>query len=145
MSGILRSWLCQNELCATEFDSWEPYPCCPRCKNVRTQWLPRGGHIAAKSPSLDGELRALADAFKMTDLASAREGERVKPALPAPPSPSGPQMQFAPGFAAAPFARDRDGRVRAVCQPSSQGVDFKVKHGINAPLTQAPRARLSKA
>lgn len=146
MAEILRSWLCLNDACSSQFDSWEPYPACPDCGNVRTQWVPKGGHIASKSPGLDGELRSLVDAFKLTDLASAKEGERAMPALRTPAEvPTGPQMQFAPGFAATPYARDRDGQVRAVCQPSSQLVDYKVKHGINAPLSQPHRARLSKA
>lgn len=147
MSEILRTWQCQNEACSAQFDAWENYPACPNCGNVRVSWVPKGGHIAGKSPGLDAELRNLVDAFKLTDLASAKEGERAMPALrsPASSAPAGPQMQFAPGFSAAPYARDTAGKVRAVGQWSSQGVDFKVKPAIGSPLSQPARARMTKA
>ena len=127
MEGVLRTWLCQNAKCGAAFDSWDKYPPCTQCGCVRVTWMPAGGHIGNSAKAFDTTLRELADAFKMTDIASAKEGERAMPKLkPQTMHDQGNAMQFAPGFVGAPYQLDAAGRAHAVCQPSAANVNFKV-------------------
>lgn len=142
MAEILRSWRCLNHRCGNTFDAWEANPACPECGNVRVDWLPGGGHVGGTARSVDAEFRALADAFKLTDLASPSRGERAMPALKTPPSaaPAGPQMQFAPGFATTvPYVIGQDGRPHGVCMPSAQNVNFKARLGVGEKLSGSGR------
>lgn len=122
-AGVIRTWQCQSERCARIFDSWDRYPTCPDCGNVRTSWVPGAVNVGNAAAKLDATLRDLADAFSLTNLRSAKAGERAKPSLPAP-APSGPQINFAPGFSA-PLTPN------AACLPSTTKVDFKVKAGLD--------------
>ena len=136
MNGIVRSWACLNKRCGQTFDAWEPFPECPRCHGVRVQWIPGGGHVAGTAKGADSELRALTDAFGLTNLKSAREGEAAK-VLATQPAPSNDRhhaMQFAPGFAQVPYAMDRTGKVHSVCAPSMQNVNFKTKLSTDVAL-----------
>ncbi len=124
MTDILRSWQCQNARCGRTFDAWENYPACPGCGGVRTQWLPRGGHVFTEAArTADTELRNLANSFGLNDINSARRDERAKPKLPVAPNPgrSVPNMQFAPGFTA-PVNPNA-----AQCLPSTSNVNFKTR------------------
>ena len=135
MTGIIRSWHCQNVRCGKEFSAWESNPTCPSCGCVRVAWVPGGGHVAGTAKAADAELRNLVDVFKMTDVNSAKRGERAMPKLPPQPvvGRDQPNMQFAPGFTA-PLARDSQGRVVATCQPSTSHVNFKAKVAAGVPL-----------
>jgi hypothetical protein len=132
MADIIRSWLCLNARCRSQFDAWDANPACPKCECVRVQWVPGGGHVAGSAKAADAELRALADCFKLGDINSARRDERAKPALKQPPVDRSQTMQFAPGFASVPYARDAAGKVYPVCQPSAQDVSFKVRSAARA-------------
>jgi hypothetical protein len=119
MSGILRTWLCQNRMCSSEFDSWERNPECPTCGCVRVEWCPRGGHIAGISKGADAEFRALADAFKMDDFHSAARGEAAKKRhVGKPVDPRAPVHDFG-GFAA-PVDM-----TQATCVPAANKINFK--------------------
>ena len=133
--GVIRSWQCLNGRCSKEFESWEPNPSCPSCGGVRVNWIPGGGHVAGTSRAADAELRTLADTFGMTDINTARRGERAKPALPSAPAAErgAPAVTFGPGFSS-PVVRDRSGAPVATCLPSSSPVDFKVKAGRDRPM-----------
>lgn len=136
--GVLRTWWCQNGKCEEVFDAWENYPACPKCGCVRTSWVPRGGHIGSKATGIDATFRSLADAYGMTDIAPARAGERSMPGLKQPAAHElGPQHQFAPGFVGRPYDIDAAGNYRAVCQPSSSKVDFKVKAQVGKRLASS--------
>jgi hypothetical protein len=132
MAEILRSWLCLNARCNAQFDAWTDYPSCTKCGGARVQWIPGGGHVAGTARAADAELRQLADNFGLTDLNSARRGERAKPALQAAP-PTGRQqsMQFAPGFTA-PVNPER-----AACVPSTSRVNFKARVGTGSALAHS--------
>jgi hypothetical protein len=129
MQGVLRSWQCQNARCNKQFDAWEAYPTCPKCGNVRVQWIPGGGHIAGTAAAADSELKKLADQFGLSNLNSARRDQAAKPVVtpPAAPREWHNAMQFAPGFAATPYVMGQNGRPMPVCVPSMQGVSFKTK------------------
>jgi hypothetical protein len=43
-------------------------------------------------------------------------------------------MQFAPGFVGPGYQRDVTGAYRAICEPSSAKVDFKVKAAVGKRL-----------
>jgi hypothetical protein len=136
MSGILRTWLCQNSRCGNEFPSWESNPTCPTCKCVRVQWVPRGGNIITEAcRSADSELRQLASGFELSDINSAQRGERAKPKVPQPVNPgrNQPNMQFGPGFTS-PIIHDRNGRPMATCLPSTSNVNFKARVGTGNAL-----------
>jgi hypothetical protein len=127
MQGILRTWTCQNRRCGAMFDAWDDYPPCPSCGCARTNWMPNGGHIGKAAPGIDAELKTLATNYGMTDIASARAGERAMPKAPtAAPRMTADMMQFAPGFVGTPYTLDAQGRPQAVCQPSAANVNFKV-------------------
>jgi hypothetical protein len=137
MQGVLRTWVCQNARCGKQFDAWADFPSCPQCRCVRTAWLPAGGNIIGAARTADRELRALADAYGMTNMNSdLRAGERAMPALKQTPAaaPVHPQ-QFAPGFVAPPYQIDRYGRVHGVCAPSAANVNFKIKAPVGRALT----------
>jgi len=123
MQGIVRTWHCLSSRCAKEFDSWENNPSCPTCRCCRVAWVPAGGHIGKAAKTGDAELRALADVFRMTDINSAEEGRAAKKVnLPQALPSGGPVHTFAPGFSA-PVERGAG----AMCVPTSDKVDFKVK------------------
>jgi hypothetical protein len=114
MQGVLRTWVCQNRRCGEQFDEWTDYPPCPSCGCARTNWVPAGGHIGKAAPGIDSELKTLADNYGLTDIASARAGERAMPKLPsAPAAAQGDMMQFAPGFVGTPYTLDTQGRPTA--------------------------------
>jgi hypothetical protein len=138
MAGILRTWVCQNKNCRATFDAWEDYPKCPTCRCVRTAWLPAGGNIIGAARTADRELRALADAYGMTNInTSAREGERAMPALKQRPAVQQSNLQqFGPGFVAPPYQIDSAGQVRGVCVPSAVNVNFKVKAPVGRAFAQ---------
>jgi hypothetical protein len=130
MAEILRSWLCLNVRCNSEFDAWEENPPCTECGCVRVQWLPGGGHTQHTAGAADAEFRALADAFKMTDMHSAVRGEAAKKVKSQPyvDQQSAAPHQFAPGFSAVAHP------TQAVCVPSMNKVNFKAKAGVGAAL-----------
>lgn len=135
MSYIVRTWKCQNQRCGCEFESGEKVAVCPACGNVRVEWVPKGGNLMGLAREADAELRKLADTFGLSDINSARRGERSKPALPVPSvADTRPAMQFAPGFSGTPYVVGKDGRPHAVCEPSRNRVDFKTRVGTNTPL-----------
>jgi hypothetical protein len=135
MQGVLRSWCCQNEACGVTFEAWINYPECPQCSCARTNWIPGGGHVGGVAPGIDRELRTLADNYGMTNISSAKAGERAMPKLDQPAAHDrGPMMQFGPGFVGVPYERDAAGNARAVCMPSAAKVNFKVKAPIGKPL-----------
>jgi hypothetical protein len=129
MNGVIRSWICGNTRCESTFDSWEANPACPRCKCVRVNWLPGGGHIAGVAKAADAELRALADVFRMSDMNSASRDRGAKKVAPQPQASSGPVHTFAPGFSA-PVNPGQG----AVCVPTTSHVDFKTQVGIGNKL-----------
>jgi|SRR5579863_1206361 len=135
MSGIVRSWICENSRCGSWFDSWDRNPACPACGCVRVSWRPAGGHIGSAAKAGDAELRALADVFKMNDMNSAERGRGAKKVnLPLPPAPAGSEVHtFAGGFTAA-----IDPRRGAQCVPTTNKIDYKVKAGADQRL--APNA-----
>ncbi len=135
MTGIIRSWNCENSRCREVFDSWEPNPACSKCGCVRVTWHPGGGHIAGTARSLASDLRTLADCFKLTDMNSGEEGRGAKKVrLPDAPAPnSGPVHTFAPGFSAPVNVHNG-----AVCVPTTSHVDFKAKVGIGNKLAPSP-------
>ncbi len=128
--SVIRSWICGNARCGATFDSWEANPACSSCGCVRVNWKPGGGHIGGTAKAADKELRALADMFAMPDMNSAQRDRGAKKVAPQPVADhSGPMMQFGPGFAA-PIPRG----ATAMCVPSSQHVDFKVKASAGVAL-----------
>jgi len=144
MQGVLRTWWCQNTDCGVTFEEWHDYPACPQCGCVRTNWIPGGGHIASKSPGIDATFKDLAAVYGMTDIATARVGERAMPKINQPAAHEvGPQMQFAPGFVGAAYTRDAAGNYRSVCSFSPHaGVKVTAKVGQKlAPATNAPNPR----
>lgn len=103
MAFILRSWQCLNRRCKSIFDHGDPNPACPKCGNVRVQWVPGGGHIAKVAPGMDRTLRGLANRFGLTDMGQrggTHAGEAAKPdrPTPRPVDPSTPMYRPAPGF-----------------------------------------------
>jgi len=143
MAEIIRTWRCMNGRCGKSFDAWEANPECPACRCVRVEWIPGGGHLAGTAKSCDAELRALADVFRMNDMASARRGEAAKRPPAAPDSAPGPVHTFAPGFTAP--VNPANG---AVCVPTTSRVDFKAKVGIGnklAPSGVFPNVRSNTA
>ncbi len=130
MAEILRSWLCLNSRCGATFDAWEENPPCTQCGCVRVQWIPGGGHVQGTAGHADAEFRALADAFKMTDMHSAVRGEAAKKmkSQPVVDQRSTQPHQFAPGFSAVAHPS------QAVCVPSMNKVNFKAKAGVGAAL-----------
>lgn len=103
MAFILRSWQCLNRRCKSVFDHGDPNPACPKCGNVRVQWVPGGGHIGKVAPGMDRTLRGLADRFGLTNMGQrggTHAGEAAKPDLPTPRpiDPSAPMYRPAPGF-----------------------------------------------
>jgi hypothetical protein len=129
--------MCLNRRCGTEFSAWEANPECPKCGNVRVQWVPGGGHVAGTSRAADVDLRTLADNYGLSNLMSAARGERAKPPLNRPSAPRATRndaVQFSPGFASRPYVMDNQGHAHAVCEPSMQNVNFKAKVGTELPL-----------
>lgn len=131
MSYILRSWGCLNPRCESEFTSGEPAPSCPHCGNVRVNWIPGGGHIGSHAKAADKDLQALIDVFKLPDINSAERGRGAKKVAtqPAVDPKAAPQMNFGMGFSA-PIVPGAP----AMCVPSTQAVDFKVKAGLNRQM-----------
>lgn len=131
MTGILRTWQCHNARCNKIFDSWEPYPSCPDCKNVKVSWVPGGGHVMGTAPGVDADVRSLADTFGLNDLTSTRHGEkggRAKPPLPAMTAPANNGAMSFGGFVTPqPYALGTDGQVHATCLPAANRIDYKVK------------------
>jgi hypothetical protein len=131
MSGILRTWHCQNSRCGQTFDAWEANPSCPQCKCVRVGWVPAGGHVGGAGKDSDRELRILADMFKLGDMNSAEEGRGAKKVRTPDAAPAGTAAMNFGGFAAVV-----DPRAGAQCVPAANKVDYKVK--------AAPDTRLSE-
>lgn len=130
MADIKRSWRCLNSRCGEAFDAWEQNPECPSCHCVRVEWVPGGGHIAGTAKACDAELRALADAFRLPDMASARRGEAAKrPMAQQPVARDAPAMSFGGGFVA-----QVDPNRGAQCVPTANRMDFKTKVGIGNKL-----------
>ena len=120
--SVIRTYSCDH--CSREFDSWDKMPECPDCGCVRTNWVPRGGHIAGVSLSGDAEFKALADVFKMTDMNSAYEGQAAKQVPTQAVDRNGPMRNFG-GFVA-PFDPNNPATRadRPSCTPA-QNVKFK--------------------
>jgi hypothetical protein len=137
MTGIIRSWICENRMCAAWFDSYNPNPECPKCKCVRVSWRPNGGHIGGAAKGADKELRALADIFRMGDINSAEAGRGAKKvSLPPPPPNSGPAMNFG-GFAAVVdpgSSRTSENPSGAQCVPTANNFNVKTRAGVGQAL-----------
>ena len=138
MSGILRSFICENLRCNAWFDSWASNPACPTCKCVRVSWRPAGGHIGSGAKAADAELRTLADMFKMPDMNSADRGRAAKKVnLPPAPDSGMPAMKFGGGFAAVvdpARARSNENPSGAQCVPTANNINYKVKAGPGSQL-----------
>jgi hypothetical protein len=90
--------------------------------------------VAGIAPAIDAEFRALADAYQLTDLSSARAGEPARPKPPPQrPAQPGPVTTFGPGFAAAV-----DPRVGAQCLPSVAPYAAKQTVPIGGALAGSP-------
>jgi hypothetical protein len=139
MQGVLRTWRCQNIECFEQFDEWRDYPNCPHCGCNRTNWVPAGGHIGKTAPGIDATFKDLAATYGMTDIASARAGERAMKSAPAPSAEIGPQMQFAPGFIGPAYARDSAGNYRSTCTFSPHA-SVKVRAEVGKKLHGATNA-----
>lgn len=138
MQGVLRTWVCQNVRCGEQFEAWSNYPRCPKCKCVRTNWIPGGGHIGGGASFVDKTLKELTSAYGMTNMNTGlREGERAMPALRQQAAPQNGQMQFAPGFVGTPYTVDASGQARAVCMPSTIPATAKVKARTEQRLTHS--------
>lgn len=139
MTGILRTWLCLNQRCKTQWNDWDNYPSCPQCGNVRCQWVPGGGNIlSGATRDADGEAKALATMFNLSDLNSGRRGEAVKPmARPTAHQERGaPAKTFGPGFVGT-VKHDINGSPVATCEPSLARVNFKAKVGVGKQLAHS--------
>ena len=128
--GVIRTWVCCA--CGREFDSWESYPICPVCECVRVNWKPGGGHIAGVSRTGDAEFKALADAFKLDDLHSAKRGEAAKVI-------NNPQPAYANGVFGTPhdfggFVANIDPTKGAQCVPVTNKINFKAKVEVGRSL-----------
>ena len=137
MQGVLRTWSCQNPRCGTAFDDWNDYPPCPLCGCVKTNWLPGGGHIGNMAKSVDATFKDLAAAYGMTDIATARTGERAMPSKAPAAHDRANLHQFAPGFVGTPYTVDAAGQAHAVCMPSAASVNFKVKAPVGKRLSSS--------
>lgn len=102
MGYVIRSFKCDSQRCGVEFDSSDDSPRCEGCGGYRVHWIPKGGHIAKSAPHLDRVLRAQADRFGLTNLKSARAGERMEPDRPQPKMLPHTPM-FSPGAGAHPI------------------------------------------
>ena len=124
MADIIRSWLCLNSRCSTQFEAWDANPACSKCGCVRVQWVPGGGHVAGSAKAADAELRGLADHYGLGDINSARRDERAKPKLPPQPvvDRNTPSINFGHGFTAPVHAGGA-----AMCIPSTSNVNFKAR------------------
>jgi hypothetical protein len=132
MADIKRSWRCLNSRCCEAFDAWEANPSCPKCQCVRVEWVPGGGHVAGTAKACDSELRALADAFRMPDMNSARRDQAAKQIQPQRPMDrSTPVMNFG-GFAA-----QVNTSLGAQCVPTANKMDFKTTVGIGNKLAHS--------
>ena len=136
MTGILRSWHCQNSACATTFDAWEANPHCPACGCVRVGWIPGGGHIGKSAGGADKELRILADMFKLGDMNSAQAGRGAKQVSAAPAAPS-PRPQNLHTFGGM-FTAAVDPSQGAQCVPVVNKIDAKVKAAPGTSLPPSP-------
>jgi hypothetical protein len=142
MTGILRTWQCHNPRCGKVFDSWDAYPSCPGCKNVKVSWVPGGGHVMGVAPQVDADVRSLAERYGLSDLTPTRHGEkggRAKPPLPAMKAPSNGAMNFGGFVSPQPYAISNDGQVHATCMPAANRIDYKVKA---TPGTAVPPSKI---
>lgn len=107
MGYVIRTFQCDSQRCAKEFDSSDDQPRCLHCGGYRVHWVPKGGHIAKAAPHLDRVLRAQADRFGLTNLKSARAGERAEPDRPQPKMlQNTPMFSAGAGTAAIPIATE---------------------------------------
>jgi hypothetical protein len=101
---ISRDWRCLNPECGNEFHSMDDAnPPCPECGCVRVDWIPGGGHLMKRAPSLDRTIRGIADQHGLTNLNSPSHSRlnRAMPKAYAPPiNPEAGLMSFGPGFSA---------------------------------------------
>jgi hypothetical protein len=82
VSYIVRSWICGNPECESDFDSGDAAPTCPACGCVKVHWRPNGGHVmSAATKHNDRTIKSLANSFGLTDLKSARQGEAAHPGV----------------------------------------------------------------
>lgn len=140
---IIRSYACLNRRCRTEFESWADTPSCPACKQFRIRWVPKQVNTAAIAPKADRDFRDLAETFNLSDIASAREGERAKPKLVASKQYEGPKTTLAPapGFSAQiPTAALANGA--AMCVPLGSMGKVSAKAGAMVPVSTELTARM---
>lgn len=129
--SVIRTYACEH--CGREFDSWDKMPECPDCGCVRTQWVPKGGHIAGISRRGDAEFRELVNVFKLDDLHSAKRDEAAK--VIRHPAMSGAQPQSFGGFVAninPEAAVTQQNPSGAECVPVANNINFKTKLGIGS-------------
>ena len=133
MAMVSRDWCCLNRRCGAEFHSYDPAPECPKCGNVRVNWLPGGGHIGRIAGRMDRTVRNLAGDFGFTNLNSPSHS-RLNRSAPRADHP-GPerligQKTFAPGFHANVYNN------KSSCETSLTPLNIKgatVRLGDSAP------------
>ena len=126
-SYIHRTWQCHNTACARVFNSHQRNPACPKCGCIRVGWVPGRVNIGSETTRHnDTTLRDLAQAYGLSDLRSAREGESVK--VPARASGGSGVMNFQ-GFAA-----NIDPSAGPQCVPTVNRINAKVSSGIGQKL-----------
>ena len=147
---IVRTYACLNRHCRHEFDhaggGGGGFPPCPRCRGLRTQWIPRP--VAIRSPATthaDTIARQLAADFGMTNFASPQVGRaaiRGRPGYTTTPQPNGPMTyEPQPGWRVNMPAEALAGDGKAFCAPT--GVTAKIKVDPNAGALKESDPRMS--
>ena len=121
----IRSFLCLNRRCLTEFDSPYLNPSkCPRCSGPKVQWLPKPvGILSGPTKKADQTIKDLAADFGMTNVNTPRAGERAMP-RPSQGNVVDFRMKNAPAWGGK-FLIGPDGKPWSMCVPT--GVTGKMK------------------
>jgi hypothetical protein len=132
---IVRTYACLNRNCRHEFD-WQhhdgatggAFPACPRCRGLRTQWIPKPVALrSAATSTTDAISRQLAADFGLTNFASPEPG---RPAVRTPASGGKNTFEPSPGWKIDLPDSALTGSGHAICAPT--GVTAKVKVDPNA-------------
>src|SRR5262245_50575282 len=76
---VIRTYRCLKDGCDKLFDSTGDNPRCPACKSRRIRWVPDKLALGKVAKGIDQDLRNGAEAYGLTNLKSARAGEKAKP------------------------------------------------------------------
>jgi hypothetical protein len=131
---IIRTYACLNRNCRHEFD-WQhqadnggAFPACPRCRGLRTQWVPKPIALRSSATTTTDQIsRQLAADFGLTNFATPQIG---KPAVRKGPSAGKNTFEPAPGWKIDLPDYALTGGGKAVCAPT--GVTAKIKVDPNA-------------